>query len=169
MLRRTTRRRLRLASLTLAISLLALPVVSLAGGWVDDDAADTTADDIQDHEEGSDNPDTMTEGSRNPDQMTTDSGTMAGRMEGAKNPDGMVTGAAAMDDTSGDVIAKVSDNDALLHVNGGLRVNLAKRTYDINIGVKPQPGLDPLFAQMVPQLGKIAPDGSVQLITTGSL
>jgi hypothetical protein len=102
MFRPSLRRRPHLAALALAFLLVVLPGAALAGGWADDEAADSTSDDIQDHEDGSQDPDAMTEGSRDPDQMTTDSQSMGSHMAGSEDPDADVTGAAKMDDTAGE-------------------------------------------------------------------
>jgi len=98
MFRPPTRRRSRFAGLALTFLLVALPGAVLAGGWAGDDAAEATSDDIQDHERGAQDPDSMTEGSLDPDRITTGSESMSDAE--SENPDTRTTGAARMDDTT---------------------------------------------------------------------
>jgi hypothetical protein len=87
----------------LALALGALPAQAEAeDGWVDDEAAETTAGEIEEHEEQSQNPDDMTAGSRDPDAMTTQSETMAGRETRSQDPDAMVTGSSREDEVTGE-------------------------------------------------------------------
>jgi hypothetical protein len=102
MRRQSIRHQSRLATLALALSLVLIPGNAFADGWVDDQAADATAGDISDHEEGSDDPDLMTTGSHDPDAMTVDAGTMSTRMADSEDPDAMTTGVDAMDDVTGE-------------------------------------------------------------------
>ena len=85
------------AGVILAIALAFLPSAAAAEGWIDDEAEETTAGDMDHHESESKDPDDMTTGSRDPDEMTTEAGTMAGREAQSQDPDGMVTTAQDMD------------------------------------------------------------------------
>jgi hypothetical protein len=91
---------MRLVVVMLTFSLTAIPVDGLADGWADDAAAESTADDIEDHEEGAEDPDRMTTGSHDPDSMTVESGTMDTRMADSEDPDKMVVGVDEMDEAS---------------------------------------------------------------------
>jgi hypothetical protein len=86
-----------LATLTLVLGLGALPDRVGAEGWSGDDAAETTAGDLDDHEAQSENPDGLTTDSRNPDDMVVGSETMEGRVVGAEDPDSMVAAPGVLD------------------------------------------------------------------------
>lgn len=70
---------------------------------------------------------------------------------------------------NGAAIAKISDNQALLGVTGTVKLQPQKKAYVIDVNIKPQQGLDPMLAQMIPQLGRTSADGSVLLQTSGTL
>jgi hypothetical protein len=110
MIREATQARHGIAGVLLALALGALPGLADAeDGWVDDEAAETTAGEIEEHEESSQNPDDMTTGSHDPDAMTTRSGTMAGREARSDDPDAMVTGSSREDEVAGEDLTDLPD------------------------------------------------------------
>ncbi len=80
----------RLAAIVLALSLGALPCVAGADGWSGDDAARTTAGQLDDHEASSENPDEMTTESHDPDDMLADTENPDDMVAESEDPDSMV-------------------------------------------------------------------------------
>jgi hypothetical protein len=101
MLRDSTCRHHTAAAFALILSLAIYPAITQANDWADDEVAEATSGQMDDHEATSENPDDMTVGSHDPDEMTVDSETMDGRMAESEDPDQMVTGAGQLDDHEG--------------------------------------------------------------------
>jgi hypothetical protein len=88
----------RLAAIVLALSLAALPYLAGADGWTGDDAARTTAGQLDDHEASSKNPDDMTAESHDPDDMVAESENPDDMVAESEDPDSMVVQAGQMED-----------------------------------------------------------------------
>ena len=87
-----------LAAIVFALSLAALPCVAGADGWSGDDAARTTAGQLDDHEGGSENPDDMTAESHDPDDMVAETENPDDMVAETEDPDSMVVQAGQMAD-----------------------------------------------------------------------
>ena len=75
----------------LVFSLSTLPSVGGAEEWGDDDAAETTSGQLEDHEARAGDPDAMTAQSKNPNEMVVESESLEGRVVEAENPASMLT------------------------------------------------------------------------------
>lgn len=99
--RESTRHHHIAAAFALTLSLSIYPAITQANDWADDDPAEATSEQMEDHEASSKDPDDMTVGSHDPDEMTVESETMDGRMAESEDPDRMVVGSEEMSEHMG--------------------------------------------------------------------
>jgi hypothetical protein len=97
MLRNATQNRRRTTTAALTAALVLLPASTRAYDWNETDAADTTAGQLKDHQDGSEDPDGMTVGSGDPEKDLEGSEDPDGMTDGSEDPDAMVTGAENID------------------------------------------------------------------------
>jgi hypothetical protein len=96
MQRESIRRHHRAATIVISLLFMAGPAITQANDWADDEPAEATSGQMEDHEASSKDPDEMTVGSHDPDEMTVESETMDGRMAESEDPDRMVVGSEEM-------------------------------------------------------------------------
>jgi hypothetical protein len=102
--------RLDWALLIAAITVFVWTTSVAADGWAGDDAAEATAGQLDDHEEGSEDPNDMVVGSRDPNDMVVGSENLDDHEAHSEDPDSMVTGSQQMADHEA-----TSENLADLH------------------------------------------------------
>lgn len=95
--RRFHRTRLGAVAISLAFGLSLVAQAAEAEGWGDSEATETSAGNLDQHEEESRSPDGMTVESQNPDDMVVESERMDGRVVDAENPAAMVAPSGQMD------------------------------------------------------------------------
>ena len=89
------------AAAILVLSLATLPSVPRAEEWGDDDVAETTAGQLDDHTATAGDPDDNIAESQDPDEMVVESESLEGRVVEAESPASMVTSAGDPDSHEG--------------------------------------------------------------------